>query len=80
MSTTVTPGAGAAAAERRAGGGRPTRPAGSTRIAGRYNWLGGLTGWLWLLVVILPIYWIAVTSLKSQADYFVTRNASMPTL
>ena len=78
MSTTVTKGAGAAAAEGRAGGGRPTRPAGSTRIAGRYNWLGGLTGWLWLLVVILPIYWIAVTSLKSQADYFVTNPLAPP--
>ena len=76
MSTTLT--TDAAAREGRARGGRPSRPAGATRIAGRYNWLGGLTGWLWLIVVILPIYWIAVTSLKSQADYFVTNPLAPP--
>jgi raffinose/stachyose/melibiose transport system permease protein len=34
------------------------------------NWLGGLAAWLWLGVVIVPIYWIVVTSLKSQEVYF----------
>jgi len=80
VSTTATTGPGPASgesAERRAGGGRASRPAG-TRIRGRYNWLAGLSGWLWLLVVIVPIYWIVVTSLKTQANYFVTNPLSPP--
>jgi raffinose/stachyose/melibiose transport system permease protein len=34
------------------------------------NWIGGLLSWLWLAVVIIPIYWIVITSLKSQELYF----------
>ena len=37
-----------------------------------WNWLGGLAGWFWLAVVILPIYWIVVTSLKAQTDYYLS--------
>jgi raffinose/stachyose/melibiose transport system permease protein len=36
----------------------------------RLNWLGGLAGWLWLVVVILPIYWIVITSFKDQTNFF----------
>lgn len=34
------------------------------------NWIGGAFGWAWLLVVMLPIYFVAITSLKSIATYF----------
>ncbi|APX33671.1 ABC transporter permease [Brachybacterium sp. P6-10-X1] len=34
------------------------------------NWLGGTLGWLWLLVVLLPIYFVLITSFKSMAAYF----------
>ena len=34
------------------------------------NWIGGLLSWLCLAVVIIPIYWIVITSLKSQELYF----------
>jgi raffinose/stachyose/melibiose transport system permease protein len=43
----------------------------------RPNWLGAVTAWLWLAVVLIPIYWIVITSLKSQANYFAT-NPLMP--
>jgi raffinose/stachyose/melibiose transport system permease protein len=35
------------------------------------NWLGGLAGWLWLAIVLMPIYWIVITSVKTQSNYFV---------
>ena len=44
----------------------------------RPNVLGGLLGWMWLLVSIVPIYYIVVTSLRSQADYYVENPLSLP--
>jgi raffinose/stachyose/melibiose transport system permease protein len=38
----------------------------------RPNWVGAAIAWLWLAVVLVPIYWIVITSLKSQANYFAT--------
>ena len=45
----------------------------------RRNWLGGAAGWLWLLVVAPPLYWIVITSLKTQSNYFVTNPLALPT-
>ncbi|GAA3203782.1 carbohydrate ABC transporter permease [Nonomuraea helvata] len=42
-------------------------PKGVTR---RPNWLGGAIAWLWLAVVVVPIYWIVITSFKSQSNYY----------
>ena len=36
----------------------------------RFNIVGGTLGWLWLVVVLLPIYFVVVTSLKQQSQYF----------
>jgi raffinose/stachyose/melibiose transport system permease protein len=44
---------------------------------GHRNWLGGLAGWLWLGVVLIPIYWIVITSFKAQSSYYTT-NAFKP--
>src|SRR4051794_32836148 len=41
------------------------------------NWFGGSFGWIWLLIVIVPIYWIVVTSFKTRSSYFVT-NPFLP--
>jgi len=43
----------------------------------KYNWLGGTFGWIWLIVVMLPIYWVVITSFKTQANYF-SINALKP--
>ncbi|WP_245347131.1 carbohydrate ABC transporter permease [Arthrobacter stackebrandtii] len=40
------------------------------RRLGRLNLPGGLAGWLWLGITIVPIYYIVITSLKTQAGYF----------
>ena len=43
------------------------------------NWIGGLAAWLWLAVVIIPIYWIVITSLKTQEVYFSENPLKPPT-
>jgi raffinose/stachyose/melibiose transport system permease protein len=50
-------------------GGRRSRP----------NWLGGLIAWLWLAIVIIPIYWVIVTSFKEQAGYYASNPLLPPT-
>ena len=50
---------------------------------GSRNWLGGTAGWLWLVVVMVPIYWIVITSFKTQANYYAMnplRPSTSPTL
>lgn len=42
------------------------------------NVVGALAGWLWLAVIIVPIYYIVVTSLRPQADYFAENTLSWP--
>ena len=71
MATTLRAGA------RQAAGGQKRRSLG--RGARRPNWLGGAAGWLWLLVVIVPIYWIVITSFKTQSNYFQTNPFAPPT-
>ena len=49
----------------------------------RFNWLGGTAAWIWFVIVMLPIYWIVITSLKTQENYFATNPLvppSSPTL
>ena len=60
-----------------AGGDQQRRRRG--RGARRPNWLGGAAGWLWLLIVIVPIYWILITSFKAQSDYFLANPLAPPT-
>jgi raffinose/stachyose/melibiose transport system permease protein len=43
------------------------------------NWLGGAAGWLWLVVVMVPIYWIVITSFKTQNNYFAMNPFAPPT-
>jgi raffinose/stachyose/melibiose transport system permease protein len=71
VATTV--GAGA----RQAAGGQRRRSRG--RGARRRNWLGGAAGWIWLLIVIVPVYWIVITSFKTQSNYFLTNPFAPPT-
>jgi raffinose/stachyose/melibiose transport system permease protein len=48
------------------------------RGARRPNWLAGAAGWLWLVIVIVPIYWIVITSFKTQSNYFQTNPFAPP--
>ena len=71
MATTVDAGT------RQAAGGQKRRSRG--RSARRPNWLAGIAGWIWLLIVIVPIYWIVITSFKTQSNYFQTNPLAPPT-
>jgi raffinose/stachyose/melibiose transport system permease protein len=42
------------------------------------NWLGGTAGWLWLVIVLVPLYWIVVTSFKDQTAYFSQNPFALP--
>ena len=42
------------------------------------NWVGGALAWIWLAIVIIPIYWIVITSFKLQADYYSTNPLVPP--
>lgn len=74
MATTVTTGIDRLS---RIGTGPPPRRRG-LRLA-QLNWLGGAAGWLWFLIVALPVYWIVVTSFKTQANYFSMNPLAPPT-
>jgi raffinose/stachyose/melibiose transport system permease protein len=46
-------------------------------VRGRKNWIGGGFAWIWFLIVIIPIYWLVITSFKDQNVYF-TMNPLKP--
>jgi len=59
---------------------RPPAPPGQrARHLRQMNWLGGLAAWIWLGIVIIPIYWIVITSFKSQDTYFSANPLVPPT-
>jgi raffinose/stachyose/melibiose transport system permease protein len=48
------------------------------RRLAKLNWLGGSAAWIWLVIVMLPIYWIVITSFKTQNNYFATNPLVPP--
>lgn len=72
-STTQLPAAPEAPAAPQAQQRLKSRRAGRRRL----NFPGGLGGWLWLGVIVLPIYYVVITSLKNQAGFFAT-NPMLP--
>ncbi|GAA1008355.1 ABC transporter permease [Acrocarpospora pleiomorpha] len=56
---------------------RPTTRQGA--VGGHRNWLAGVASWLWLAVVVIPIYWIVITSFKLQSSYYATNPLAPPT-
>ncbi|MCQ9162761.1 carbohydrate ABC transporter permease [Arthrobacter sp. STN4] len=61
----------------------PARTRRTPRRAGlrlrRFNVPAGVAGWLWLAVIIIPIYYVVITSLKTQAGYFGQNPLAVPT-
>ena len=72
--TTTATTTGRAASSKKA----PERGSGMRGTSGK-NWLGGALSWLWLLIVLIPIYWIIITSFKDQSVYFSTNPLAPPT-
>ncbi|HET6533281.1 MAG TPA: carbohydrate ABC transporter permease [Actinoplanes sp.] len=57
---------------------RPRRRSSTAGRLLRLNWFGGTFGWLWLLIVMIPLYWVVITSFKTQANYFITNTFAPP--
>ncbi|RWW96597.1 carbohydrate ABC transporter permease [Paenarthrobacter ureafaciens] len=45
----------------------------------RLNIPGGLGGWIWLAIIIIPVYYIVITSLKTAEGYFGQSPLAPPT-
>jgi raffinose/stachyose/melibiose transport system permease protein len=61
----------------------PRRERRRNPVRRRPNLLGGLAGWLWLAIVVIPLYWVVITSLKLQSNYYASNPLlppSSPTL
>lgn len=43
----------------------------------RRNWLGGFASIVWLAIIVIPIYWVLITSFKVQANYY-SSNPMLP--
>lgn len=43
------------------------------------NVLGGILGFAWLIVILVPIYYAIVTSVRPREDYFTSNPLSLPT-
>ena len=52
----------------------------ATRLRGllHWNWLGGLAAWIWFFIIMVPIYWIVITSFKSQSHYYLSNALAPP--
>lgn len=49
-----------------------------TAVRQRPNVIGGVLSWGWLVIVLLPIYYIVVTSLREQAVFYTENPLSLP--
>ena len=48
------------------------------RRLGRANLLGGLAGLAWLVVVLVPLYWVVATSLRTREGFFDSHPLAPP--
>jgi raffinose/stachyose/melibiose transport system permease protein len=49
------------------------------RVKGRRNYLGGFFGWVWLaIIIIIPVYYIVITTFKDQGAYFTQNPLGLP--
>jgi len=56
---------------------RPRRRSRPATTRERPNYLGALGGTAWLLFAVIPVYYVVITSLKTQQNFF-TDNALLP--
>ncbi|WOP19568.1 carbohydrate ABC transporter permease [Raineyella sp. LH-20] len=55
----------------------PTAVSGRSRNGKHRNVVGGVAAWIWLAVVLLPVYYVVITSITQQGAYY-TRNPLAP--
>lgn len=57
---------------------RPTKPGKARRPTEKPNVIAGALGWIWLGIIILPIYYIVITSFRTSQD-LRSSNQLIPT-
>jgi raffinose/stachyose/melibiose transport system permease protein len=55
----------------------PARPRRGSPAVQRRNWLGGFASFVWLGIIVIPIYWVLITSFKVQSNYY-SSNPMVP--
>jgi raffinose/stachyose/melibiose transport system permease protein len=48
------------------------------RVKGRRNYLGGRFAWVWLAIIIIPVYYVVITTFKDQGAYFTQNPLALP--
>jgi raffinose/stachyose/melibiose transport system permease protein len=48
------------------------------RVKGGRNYLGGFFGWAWLAIIIIPVYYVVITTFKDQGAYFTQNPLALP--
>jgi raffinose/stachyose/melibiose transport system permease protein len=48
------------------------------RVKGGRNYLGGFFGWVWLAIIIIPVYYVVITTFKDQGAYFTQNPLALP--
>ena len=56
----------------------PRAPSAPRRIKGGRNYLGGLFAWVWLAIIIIPVYYVVITSFKHQGAFFTQNPLALP--
>jgi raffinose/stachyose/melibiose transport system permease protein len=56
----------------------PRASAARRRVKGSRNYLGGLFAWVWLAIIIIPIYYVVITTFKDQGAYFTQNPLALP--
>jgi raffinose/stachyose/melibiose transport system permease protein len=47
-------------------------------VKGRRNYLGGFFSWVWLAIIIIPVYYVVITTFKDQGAYFTQNPLGLP--
>jgi len=47
-------------------------------VKGTRNYLGGFFAWVWLAIIIIPIYYAVITTFKEQGAYFTQNPLALP--
>jgi raffinose/stachyose/melibiose transport system permease protein len=79
MATVTTAAGDRMTTGKKASGGKAPDRGAEMRGTTHKNYLGGLLSYVWLLIVLIPIYWIIITSFKDQSVYFTTNPMAPPT-
>ena len=48
------------------------------RVKGSRNYLGGFFAWVWLAIIIIPVYYVVITTFKDQGAYFTQNPLALP--